>query len=102
MTTINLEDIAKTHPLVDKLPIGNLVIMLLMSIIFALQFLCDPNQIYLADMVLKSASFKAFLMYFWLHTGVIHIVSNLVLLSVVGRSACIKIGDKRRFEVVDD
>ena len=52
---------------IDKLPIGNYIVMLLMSVVFAVQFLGDPHQIYLTGLILKNASFKALLGHFWLH-----------------------------------
>ena len=88
---------AKTRSGIDKLPIGNYMVMLLMSVVFAVQFLGDPHQIYLTGLILKNASLKAFLGHFWLHTGLLHIVSNLLLLSVFGRHSSIKIGNAKYF-----
>ncbi len=87
----------KTHSGIDKVPVGNYIVMLLMSVIFAAQFLGDPNQLYLTGLILKKASLNAFLGYFWLHTGLLHIVSNLVLLAIFGRHTCIKLGDAKYF-----
>jgi membrane associated rhomboid family serine protease len=66
--------------------------MLLMSVVFAIQFLGDPHKIYLTGLILENTSFKALLGHFWLHADLLHIISNLVLLAVVGRHTCIKIG----------
>jgi membrane associated rhomboid family serine protease len=66
--------------------------MLLMSVTFAIQFLGDSQKIYLTGLILERTSFTALLGHFWLHADLVHIVSNLVLLAVVGRHTCIKIG----------
>ena len=79
----------------DKIPVGNYILMLLMSVVFAFQFLGDPHQNYLSGCILKKISVNASLMYFWLHTGPVHIVSNMVLLAVFGRRACLKIGNAK-------
>lgn len=76
----------------DRIPTGNYIIILLMSVVFAIQFLGDPNKIYLTGLILEKASLKALLGHFWLHADLVHIISNLVLLAVFGRHTCIKIG----------
>ncbi len=78
-----------------KPPFGNYIVMLLISIIFAIQFLGDPQKLYLSALILKNASFNSILGYFWLHTGVIHIASNLVLLAIFGRYTCTKMGNAK-------
>jgi len=88
---------AKTCSGTDKLPIGNYIVMVLMTVVFAVQFLGDQHQIYLTGLILKNASFNAFLGYSWLHTGLIHITSNLILLTIFGRRACVQIGDAKYF-----
>ena len=85
----------KTCPAHNKIPMGNYIVMLLMSVVFAIQFLGDPRQIYLSGLILKNASINAFLVHFWLHVDLIHIVSNMLLLAVFGRRTCIKIGNAR-------
>lgn len=89
----------KTCSDIDVVPFGNYIVMLLMTVVFAAQFLGDPNRIYLNGLILKKASFNAFLGYSWLHTGPIHIVENLLLLAVFGRYTCIKIGNAKYFLV---
>ena len=84
-----------TYSRPDKIPSGNYITMLLMSVVFALQFLGDPHQIYLSGFILKKVSINALLVHFWLHKDLVHIASNLVLLAVFGRHACIKIGDAK-------
>jgi membrane associated rhomboid family serine protease len=73
-------------------PVGNYIIMLLMVIIFAMQFLGDPQQNYLGGLILKKNSFQEMSGYFWLHMGPVHIISNMILLAVYGRQTSIKIG----------
>jgi membrane associated rhomboid family serine protease len=83
----------------NRIPTGNYIVMLLMSVVFAIQFLGDSHQIYLSPLILENVSFKALLGYFWLHTGPVHIVSNLALLAVFGRDTCIKMGYAKYFLV---
>ena len=81
----------------DEFPAGNYLVMLLMVIVFAAQFLGDPNSLYLKGLVLKGYSYNGFLGYLWLHTGVMHIAGNLATLAVFGRQTCRKIGDAKFF-----
>lgn len=82
----------------EKLPVGNYMVMLLMATVFAIQFLGDPNQKYLTGLILtNNATFSGFWGYFWLHTGLVHIIGNLVMLGVFGRHTCIKMGDAKYF-----
>ena len=86
---------AITYTKTDKIPAGNYVVILLMSIIFAVQFLGDPHQEYLGGLILKNATLNGFLGYSWLHTGLIHVASNILLLAIFGRGTCVKIGDAK-------
>lgn len=86
-----------SRPEISGPPVGNYIIMLMMSIIFAAQFLCDSNQIHLTGLILKRASLSSFLGYFWLHTGLTHIISNMLLLAVFGRHICVKLGHAKYF-----
>jgi len=83
----------------NKIPIGNYIIMLLMSVVFAIQFLGDPQKVYLTGLILENTSFTALLGHFWLHADLVHIISNLVLLAVFGRHICIKTGHAKYFLV---
>ena len=78
-------------------PIGNYIVLLLMSVIFAFQFHGDPSQTYLGGLILKNPTFNGFFGYFWLHQGPVHIISNMVLLAVFGRHTCINIGHAKYF-----
>ena len=73
-------------------PVGNYAIMLLASTTFMLQFVYDGNQQYLTGLILQDWSFKAIVGHMWLHAGLAHIVSNLVILWIFGRRVCLKIG----------
>ena len=75
------------------IPLGNYVVMLLASTIFMLQFTFDSNQQYLTGLILQDWSLTAIVGHMWLHTGLIHIISNLILLWVLGRHVCRKIGN---------
>lgn len=74
-------------------PMGNYVVMLLMAVTFALQFLCDGGRQYLNSLVLDCWSFKAIFSYMWLHTSVMHAVWNLIALWIFGRYVCLRIGN---------
>ena len=86
---------ATTYTKTAKMPTGNYTVMLLMSIIFAAQFLGDPHQDYLGGLILKSATFTGFIGYSWLHTGPLHVASNMLLLAIFGGKSCVKIGDAK-------
>jgi membrane associated rhomboid family serine protease len=77
----------------DKLPWGNLIVMVLMTVTFAIQFTCDSQQRYLGGLVLGQWTFPSLFGYMWLHVGPLHIFFNLLVLSVFGRQVCIKIGN---------
>ena len=78
---------------------GNDIVMVLMAIIFALQFTYDPDAQYLRGLVLEHLSLPGLLGYMWLHTDILHIVSNLIMLWIVGRCVCAKIGNANYFLV---
>ncbi len=77
----------------DKLPWGNLLVMSLMTITFAIQFTCDSQQRYLGALVLSQWTFSSLFGYMWLHVGPLHIFFNLLVLWVFGRQVCLKIGN---------
>lgn len=84
----------------DNLPIGNYLVMLLMTVIFAVQFLGDPNQNYLTGLILKNPpSYNGFFGYLWLHKGLLHIVGNLAVLAVFGRHVSVKLGAAKYFVI---
>jgi membrane associated rhomboid family serine protease len=82
----------------DNIPIGNYLVMLLMTVVFAIQFLGDPHQNYLTGLILKNPpSYSGFLGYLWLHTSLLHIVGNLVTLAVYGKYVSVKVGAAKYF-----
>lgn len=84
----------------DNIPIGNYLVMVLMTVIFAVQFLEDPNRIYLTGLILKKPFlYSGFFGYFWLHKGLLHIAGNLAVLAVCGRHVSIKIGAAKYFVI---
>jgi membrane associated rhomboid family serine protease len=82
----------------DNIPIGNYLVMLLITVVFAAQFLGDPHQNYLTGLILKKTpSYNGFLGYFWLHTSLLHIAGNLATLAIFGRSVSVKLGAAKYF-----
>ena len=77
----------------SDIPLGNYVIMLLVTITFMLQFLYDSNQQYLTGLILQDWSITGIVGHLWLHTGLIHIISNLIVLWIFGRYVCAKMGN---------
>jgi membrane associated rhomboid family serine protease len=67
--------------------------MLLMVIVFTIQFTCDPGQEYLDCLVLGEGTIASLLGYMWLHVGPAHIFFNLLILWIFGRSVCFKMGN---------
>jgi len=74
-------------------PIGNYLVILLMAVTFALQFVYDGGQQYLNGLVLDRWSFKAIFCYMWLHASVMHAAWNLAVLWIFGRYVCLRIGN---------
>ncbi|MBN2270958.1 MAG: rhomboid family intramembrane serine protease [Sedimentisphaerales bacterium] len=77
----------------QDVPFGNCVLMLLASTTFMLQFLFDDKQQYLSGLILQNWSFLGIVGHLWLHTGLIHITSNLVVLWIFGRHVCQRMGN---------
>ena len=77
----------------SKVPLGNYTLMLLASLTFMLQFLYDSNQQYLRGLILQDWSFTAIVGHMWLHAGLVHIISNLIILWIFGRHVCLRIGN---------
>lgn len=75
------------------IPLGNYTVMLLAALTFLLQFLFDANQQYLTGLILQDWSFTAIVGHLWLHAGLVHIISNLVVLWIFGRHVCRRMGD---------
>ncbi|MFH1615319.1 MAG: rhomboid family intramembrane serine protease [Planctomycetota bacterium] len=76
---------------------GNHIVMILMTVIFAIQFTCDPQAQYLNGLILKHLVSLSLFMYLWLHVDFVHIVSNLILLWIFGRYVCSKVGNAGYF-----
>jgi len=74
------------------IPLGNYIIMLVAALFFMIQFNFDPNQKYLGGLILTGWSFPAMAGYLWLHTGFVHVISNLVTLWIFGRHVCRRMG----------
>jgi len=74
------------------MPLGNYIIMLVASIFFMIQFNFDADQRYLGSLILEGWSLPAMAGYLWLHTGVVHIISNLATLWIFGRYVCRRMG----------
>ena len=77
----------------QDVPFGNYALMLLASTTFMLQFLFDGKQQYLSGLILQDWSFFGIVGHLWLHTGLIHITSNLVVLWIFGRHVCRRMGN---------
>lgn len=75
------------------LPIGNYLVMVLVALVFAIQFTYDSGQQYLNGMILECWSIEAIFGHMWLHTSVMHTVWNLITLWVFGRYVCLRIGN---------
>ena len=82
-----------------RVPIGNYIVLVLMSVIFLIQFHGDPQQVYLNGLILQAPTFSGFFGYFWLHECPIHIVSNMLLLIVFGRAVSTKMNHSKYFLV---
>ena len=76
---------------------GSHVVMVLMAVVFTLQFGYDPGAEFLGGLVLQKVVSQGLFGYMWLHMDVVHIVSNLILLWIFGRYVCLKIGNARFF-----
>ncbi len=76
----------------QDVPLGNYALMLLASTTFMLQFLFDSRQQYLSGLILQDWSFLGIVGHLWLHTGLLHVTSNLVVLWVFGRHVCRRMG----------
>jgi membrane associated rhomboid family serine protease len=79
------------------LPIGNYMVLVLIAVVFILQFGYDPSSQALGRLVLHSFSASALLGHMWLHTGLLHLAESLILLWIFGRAVCLKIGSANFF-----
>lgn len=77
----------------EPLPASNYFVMMLASVTFAIQMICDPKQQYLNGLILERLSFSAVLGYMWLHMSGTHIVGNLITLWIFGRYVSLKMGN---------
>lgn len=80
-------------------PFGNYLVIVMMSTVFALQFLGDPNKLYLNNLILNKFTYTSAVGYFWLHLDLLHVVSNMILLVVFGKAASTQIGAGKYFIV---
>jgi len=74
-------------------PVGNYLVMLLMTVTFAMQFVYDGGQRYLNSLILDRWSLTAIFSHMWLHASVMHAAWNLVALWVFGRHVCLRLGN---------
>lgn len=77
----------------QEFPGGNYIVMMLVTVTFAIQMLGDPKQQYLDGFVLKHLTFSSIFGYMWLHMSMVHIVGNLITLWIFGRKVSLKISD---------
>jgi membrane associated rhomboid family serine protease len=75
-----------------EIPLGNCIIMLLMTGAFAVQMLVDPGAKHLAGLVLRTWSVSALLGHMWLHMTTVHLVGNLITLWIFGHYVCPRMG----------
>lgn len=76
-----------------KVPSGNLAVMLLAAVTFAVQFRFDSHAWYLNGLVLRHWSVLPVFGYMWLHMNAPHVIGNLVTLWVFGRKVSTMIGN---------
>jgi membrane associated rhomboid family serine protease len=76
-----------------EMPLGNYVIMLLMTGAFAVQMLFDPEATRLSGLVLQTWSLPGLFGHMWLHLSMLHLVGNLVTLWVFGYYVCPRLGN---------
>jgi membrane associated rhomboid family serine protease len=79
------------------LPVGTYLVLVLAALTFAIQFDFDPDRLYLNGLILHNFSLPAILGHMWLHTGLGHVLESLILLWIVGRDVCLKIGSAKFF-----
>jgi membrane associated rhomboid family serine protease len=77
----------------QELPAGNYIVMMLLTVTFAIQMIGDPKQQYLDGFVLRHLTFASMFGYMWLHMNMTHIVGNLITLWIFGRRVNLKISD---------
>lgn len=76
-----------------EVPFGNYGVMLLATIIFAIQMTLDPQSRYLNGLVLQGWSACALLGHMWLHMSVSHIGGNLITLWIFGNKVSTRVGN---------
>jgi membrane associated rhomboid family serine protease len=77
----------------QEIPAGNYIVMMLVTVTFAIQMLGDPQQKYLNGFILKNITLSSLFGYMWLHMSMPHIVGNLITLWIFGRYVSLKISD---------
>lgn len=78
---------------IPGIPVGNYIVIILASITFMMQFLYDASGLYLNGLILQHWSLQAIFGHMWLHTGLVHVISNLVILWIFGRHVCLRMGN---------
>jgi membrane associated rhomboid family serine protease len=79
------------------LPVGNYMVLVLIAVIFIIQFGYDPDKQALGGLVLHGYSVLGLFGHIWLHTGLVHVAESLILLWIFGRAVCLKIGSANFF-----
>lgn len=74
-------------------PAGNYIVMLLVTVSFAIQMVGDPKQQYLNGLILNHFTWLGLFGHLWLHMSGVHVVGNLVTLWIFGRHVSIKVGN---------
>jgi membrane associated rhomboid family serine protease len=82
-----------TTPALTRAPVGNCVIMLAVTCVFAVQMRLDPGAQHLDGLVLEKCSLSGLFGYMWLHTTVAHLAGNLLALWAFGRYVCPQLGN---------
>lgn len=89
---MDIRELRRSHSVRPLL--SNYVILLLISSVFDVQMIVDPQATYLSGMVLEKWSLLGLLGYMWLHMTTVHLVGNLLALWVFGLYVCPKLGHR--------
>lgn len=75
---------AAVKRLVYEHPAGNIFLIMLIAVSYALQTRFDPNVLHIRFMILKGWNLSGMLGYMWLHMNWIHVLESLATLCVFG------------------
>lgn len=82
----------KSHPYGSKSLTGFYLILLLISITFALEMQVGRSNSLLQPLVLRTWSWEGLLGYPWLHMGFLHVLESLITLWIFGRPVAQRLG----------